>query len=92
MRKLLLGLALGGVVAVSAMGMATPALADSDPSIIRVQADPYWHGRDRPYWRHRHYRPYYYRPAPPVVYYPPPPPVYYYYPPPRPGVSFYFRG
>ena len=92
MRKLLLGLALGGIVAVSAVGTAAPARADSDPAFVRAQADPYWRGRDRPYWRdRRYYRPYHYRPRPPVVHYPPPA-YYYYYPPPRPGLSLYFSG
>ncbi len=87
MRTSLVAVALGGIVAVSALGAAAPASAQT---VIQVQADHDWR-YDR--WRHRHYRPYrYYRPAPPVVYYPPPPPPAYYYPPPRPGVSLYFRG
>ncbi len=87
MRASLVALALGGVVAVSTLGVAAPASAQT---VIQVQADHDWR-YDR--WRHRHYyRPYYYRPRPPVVYYPPPPPPAYYYPPPRPGFSLYFRG
>lgn len=89
MLKSLAGLALGGLVAVSAMGAAAPALAE-DSSIIQVQGDRDWRWRDGR-WRRPYYRPYYYRP-PPVVYYPPPPPPAYYYPPPQPGFSLYFRG
>lgn len=91
MRTFLVGLALGGLVAVSGVaGIATPAVADQ-PSVVLVHDGPDWR-RDHRH-RHRHWnRPTYYRPPPPpVVYYPP---VYYYPPPPppRPGFSVYFRG
>jgi hypothetical protein len=74
MRRSLFALALGGIVAVSALGAATPASAQ----VVVAQAPAYYGGYYRGYYRPYRYRPY----RPPVVYYPPPPPPAYYYPPP----------
>jgi hypothetical protein len=83
MRSLLVALALGGFVAVSAVGTATPAAADTYVTVNHRDWHDDWRWRTRP----RYYRPYY---RPPVVYYPPPPPAYYYPPPYYYGPSFGF--
>jgi len=94
MRSLVTALAVGGVVALSAMAVPAPASADQPATALNrdhvvTVNHRHWHHHHR-HWRHRHWRPYY---RPPVVYYPAPayyyPPPYYYY---GPSIGFSIQG
>ena len=92
MRKSMLTLALGGLVAFGAVAVASPAFAQRDDWSSSRYGGYYSH------YPYSYYSPYYYSPPPAVVYQPPAyysSPYYYsppYYAPPRPGFGIYFRG